>query len=354
MHLDKEFWYKKNVLLTGHTGFKGSWMSLLLEELGAKVSGISLNPIETPNLYNTIKASNTINSYICDINNISMLSGYINLIQPQIVIHMAAQAIVLEGYANPIDTISTNVMGTVNLLESLRNIQSLQGVLIVTSDKVYENDESKKSFSENDKLGGYDPYSASKGAAELLTQAYGRSFFQKKNIPIFTARAGNVIGGGDWSKNRLIPDLWKAYQSDGNVSLRNPNSIRPWQHVLDPIYGYLLLTQYAIKKQGNPISSLNFAPPPMPNLTVLDVAKTFLEELGEKKLGKVMIKANTEFQESNFLNINSDLAHKLLGWKSKLSVKESIKLSAEWYKEFAKGSNMRQVSISQLKDFLST
>ena len=278
--LDRNVWSGKRILLTGHTGFKGSWMALLLEHLGAHVTGFALPPDTTPNLFDIL--SPTLTSHTGDIRNAASFQEIITATQPEIVIHMAAQPLVRRSYAEPRRTIDTNVMGTVHLLDALRDVSQLQVALIVTSDKVYENHEQGVAFAEDAPLGGRDPYSASKAATEILTRSYAYSFFAARNVPIACARAGNVIGGGDWAADRLIPDLWRAYSSGDRVTLRYPDAVRPWQHVLASIVGYLLYIQYLLKHGNAAPLAMNFSPLESTVCSVREVAAQFSRIMGKE------------------------------------------------------------------------
>ena len=259
--MDKNFWKNKRVFLTGHTGFKGSWMSIILSSLGSIVKGYSLNPKKPFSLYNESRIFEDIESQIDDIRNYSKFKKSIKEFNPDILIHMAAQPLVRYSYHNPIETYSTNIMGTVNLLEIAKELNNLKSLLVITSDKCYENREINYSYKETDPMGGHDPYSSSKGCCELIVSSYQRSFYNgNSNASLASARAGNVIGGGDWSNDRLIPDILKSFQQNQIVSIRSPKSIRPWQHVIEPLIGYLLLCQ-KLFEEGNKFSEgWNFGP----------------------------------------------------------------------------------------------
>ena len=348
--LDPATWRGRKVLLTGHTGFKGAWMLLLLERLGAQVTGLSLAPDAAPHLFGTLAPWSGLQHNVCDVRDGAAVGAVVRAAQPEIVIHMAAQALVREGYAQPLKTIDTNVMGTVHLLEHLRTCAPLAAVLVVTSDKVYENREAGIDFAEDAPLGGHDPYSASKAAAEILTSAYRRSFFAARSVPVVTARAGNVIGGGDWASDRLIPDLWRAAVGGQPVFLRNPASVRPWQHVLEPLLGYLLFVQHCLTHPSTAPPSLNFAPPREPVRTVLEVARRFSFRLGGRDLWTVG-EGPAALHESRFLSIDSTSAARQLGWRSHLPVDEAIDWSASWYQACRAGLDMRAFSLRQIDDF---
>lgn len=349
--LDPGFWHGRNVLLTGHTGFKGAWMALLLSRMGARVTGVSLPPGDENRLHQLLSQSSDLRSLDCDIRDADALRDIVRSVQPEIVIHMAAQALVGEAYADPLATIRTNVIGTVNLLEPLRVVEALSSVLVITSDKVYENREHGIDFSENAALGGHDPYSASKAAAEVLTSAYRRSFFVERGVTVMTARAGNVIGGGDWAPNRLVPDLWRAYESKSSVLMRNPGSVRPWQHVLDPLLGYLLLVQRSVRAPAEAPAALNFGPPREPVRTVLQVAEAFSKALGAGALW-TSDPSQVGFHESKFLSIDSSLAMRHLGWRTSLPVDDAIEWTGRWYRSYSDGEDMRSVTNRQIDAYL--
>jgi CDP-glucose 4,6-dehydratase len=348
LKLNSGFWQGRRVLLTGHTGFKGTWLTLMLQRLGAEVIGVSLAPDQVPNMFGILEPWLSLTSIECDICHFDDLQSVVTNIQPQIVIHMAAQALVMDAYTEPVRTIMTNTMGTVHLLESLRLVKGLEGVLIVTSDKVYENSEEGIDFSESSRLGGHEAYASSKAAAEILTSAYQRTYFTQPNTPVLTARAGNVIGGGDWSRNRLIPDLWRSYINHQPVLMRNPDSVRPWQHVLDPVYGYLLYIQYAVANVNKGVpTALNFGPPRCPTKSVLELAEHFAISVQAENLWTLGMSENT-IRESSFLSIDSSLAFKILGWKTSLAIDETIKLTCDWYKAYKLNNDMRTYSQSQI------
>jgi CDP-glucose 4,6-dehydratase len=276
MQFDKQFWKNKRVFLTGHTGFKGSWLSIWLDSLGANVHGYSLKPPTDPSLFNLCSIDRFTNSTIGDIRNRDLLKATLQKAQPEIVFHLAAQPLVRESFKNPVETYETNVMGTVNLLDAVRACPSVKAVVIVTTDKCYENREWHWGYRENDPMGGYDPYSSSKGCAELVTAAYRQSFFNPKDfdnhhIAVASARAGNVIGGGDWALDRLVPDCLKAILDGRKIIVRNPHAIRPWQHVLEPLRGYLLLAQKLFENGPQFAEAWNFGPDDRDCRPVIDV-----------------------------------------------------------------------------------
>ncbi|RYG36402.1 MAG: CDP-glucose 4,6-dehydratase, partial [Burkholderiales bacterium] len=272
--IDPDFWRRKRVLVTGHTGFKGAWTTAVLRTLGAEVFGLSLPPPTTPSLFEIMGADGASVSVMADIREVSNIAC-IREWRPQIVLHMAAQALVRQSYADAIGTFASNVMGTINVLETLRGLTELEAILVITTDKVYRNDDTGRAFVESDPLGGHDPYSASKAGAEIATSSYAYSFFKDNGVPVATARAGNVIGGGDWSNDRIIPDIWRANREGRPVTLRMPEAVRPWQHVLEPVAGYLMYCE-ALASNAETPRTLNFGPPPSDVLTVAEVTERFL------------------------------------------------------------------------------
>lgn len=325
----------KKVLITGHTGFKGSWLAMWLNILGARVAGISNNFPSTPNHYKLLNLNKKIVSKNLDIRNLENLKKFIKKYQPDFVFHLAAQSIVKVAYENPIQTWSTNAIGTVNILESLRQLKKKCIAIIITSDKCYENLEIKRGYHENDRLGGKDPYSASKASADIAIRSYISSFFSHKNnnVLIATARAGNVIGGGDWSPNRLIPDCVRSWSKKKKVQIRSPNSTRPWQHVLEAIYGYIILAINLNKNKNLHGQAFNFGPANNQNYKVISVIK-LMKGYWHNVSWKLYKNNNKTFKESSLLKLNSQKAKKKLKWKSVLTFKENIYLVINWYKNF--------------------
>jgi CDP-glucose 4,6-dehydratase len=324
----------KKVLITGHTGFKGSWLTVWLTILGAKVAGISNCFPSSPNHYKLLNLNKKILSKNLDIRNLLALRRFIKKYQPDFVFHLAAQSIVKTAYENPIQTWSTNTIGTVNILESLRQLKKKCTAVIITSDKCYENLEIKRGYRENDRLGGKDPYSASKTSADIAIRSYISSFFCHRNNKIFiaTARAGNVIGGGDWSPNRLIPDCIRSWSTKKKVLIRSPHSTRPWQNVLEAIYGYITLAINLNKNSSLHGEAFNFGPSNYQNYKVISVIK-LMKEYWQNVSWKFH-KNDKIFKESSLLKLNSQKAKKYLKWKSVLTFKENISLVVNWYKNF--------------------
>ncbi|MCM3677502.1 CDP-glucose 4,6-dehydratase [Peribacillus simplex] len=350
--INKEFWNGKKVLITGHTGFKGTWLTLWLASLGAEVIGYSLDPPSSPNLYEITETSRECLSYYGDINNYSQLQETMTTYQPQIIFHMAAQPLVRTSYQYPIETFHTNVIGTVHVLEAVRKTASARVVINITSDKCYQNnDKDPRSFCENDRLGGHDPYSASKACAELVTESYRKSFFNLKchsDIRLASARAGNVIGGGDWAEGRLFTDMMKAFLYGKALNIRNPNAVRPWQHVLEPLNGYLLLAE-KLWNDSQYSDGWNFGPIAEKDISVDEVVNITMK-LWDKQI-EINYDNNDHPHESPFLKLNSSNAFQRLGWKPKLSTKESIDWAVQWYKNYEVGENMNKFTLKQINDF---
>jgi len=348
------FYKNKKVLITGHTGFKGSWMSMWLLHLGAKVIGYALDPYTSKDNFVVTNLSHKMVDIRGDIRDFKKFNSVVEKYKPEIIFHLAAQPIVRLSYKIPRETIETNVMGTENVLESFRKSKSAKNLVIITSDKCYENKEWIWGYRENDPVGGYDPYSASKGMVELLSLAYVKSFFNPKDFKkhgkvVATVRAGNVIGGGDWAKDRIIPDCIRALENDEPIRVRSPQSIRPWQHVLEPLNGYLLL---ASKMQEDPekySGAWNFGPNPESIITVKEVVEKVIKYYG-KGTWKDVSNSN-ELHEARLLNLDTSKARFLLGWKPRLNIDEAIRLTVEWYKNYKSGQifemSEKQVELFQ-------
>lgn len=351
MGLNPRFWKGKRVFITGHTGFKGAWFSLWLKTLGARVTGFSLKPSDQPNLFTLLNLKKGINSHIGDIRNQAHLTRIMKTAKPDIVFHLAAQALVRPSYADPIGTYATNIMGTAHVMEAVRQCKSVKVVVNVTSDKCYENDGRKKGYTEMDSLGGFDPYSSSKGGAELVGAAYRRSFFtngtRRPRVALASARAGNVIGGGDWARDRLIPDLIRSVTGRKTVDIRYPDATRPWQFVLEPLLGYLLLAEKLRKQGASYAQSWNFGPMPTGSLPVRWILKEASRHLQGRL--RIRIRRNTRLHEARALTLNSTKARRRLGWRSCLSTKEAVDWTLAWYEEYLKGSrSLRQFTEDQI------
>jgi CDP-glucose 4,6-dehydratase len=342
------FWKGRRVFLTGHTGFKGAWMQLWLHSLGAEVTGYALTPHTNPSL--SVVIGDRSPSYVADIRDANKVSEALSAADPQIVIHMAAQALVRESYRDPLATYATNVQGTANVLQACRALRGLQCVLIVTSDKVYENHGAGRPFEEEDRLGGHDPYSNSKACAELLTGSFRDSFFAA-GPPIASARAGNVIGGGDWSDDRLIPDCVRALRNNEPVSLRFPDAIRPWQHVLEPLSGYLALAQALVQSPQGAPTAVNFGPNPSSFCTVREVVEVFSGAFGGRPGWRR--DGASHPKEASALTLSSGLAHRALSWSPRLSIRDSLAWTADWYRAHAAGEDMEKYTRAQIARYES-
>jgi CDP-glucose 4,6-dehydratase len=348
--MDRQFWKNKNIFITGHTGFKGSWLSVWLNELGANVTGYSLSKPTDPSMFETLSLEKKVNTVFGDIRDYDKLKAQIIMAKPDIVIHMAAQALVLESYNNPIDTYETNLMGTVNIMNAMRDVPSIKAFINVTSDKCYENKENFISFKEGDALGGIDPYSSSKACAELITSAYRHSFY-KDTVAIATARAGNVIGGGDWALNRVIPDFIKKINQHQKLTIRNPNSIRPWQFVLEPLSGYLKLAEKLFSEGPAFSESWNFGPESEDGKSVEWLISKFDKEYGGGGNFEIESKNNHPY-EANYLNLDCSKSIRRLNWAPKLTIEQSISMTCAWYKNFYENNlDMYRFSVDQINQF---
>ncbi|KZB62918.1 CDP-glucose 4,6-dehydratase [Thalassospira lucentensis] len=345
------FWYGKRVLLTGHTGFKGGWAGAWLKHMGAEVHGFSLAPETEPGLYGLLNIPYA-SEYIADLRDRDAVANAVKAIDPQLVLHMAAQPLVRRGYREPVETMATNVMGTAHLLDALRASENLLGALIVTSDKAYDNDSYDQAhgdviFREGDALGGRDPYSASKGAQEIVTRSFGQSFFREKNIPVVTARAGNVIGGGDWSEDRLMTDIITAIATNQPVILRSPDATRPWQHVLEPVAGYLMFLQAAVERRVEE-TTLNFGPDS--SNTVAEVVDLMLAHWGSNS-GRVTEDKGDGKKEARTLALDSSLAKSALGWQPRLDLASCIEWIVQWHKAQLAGQTMTKITAAQVASY---
>lgn len=350
----KKFYKNKTVLITGHTGFKGSWLALIMFFLGAKVIGISLKPINKLNLYSLIKKFIHKN-YICDLKDYNNFSKIIYKHKPDIIFHLAAQALVFESYKNPHYTFNNNITVTLNLLEILRNSNKKLTCIFITSDKVYKNQELDYGYIENSPLGGFDPYSASKASIEILIESYKQSYFLKNNnIKLAIARAGNVIGGGDWSENRIIPDAMKNWSKGEKFLLRNPNATRPWQHVLEPLIGYTKLAYLLNKKKSIQGEVFNFGPTKKNTISVYSLIEILgMDWFGVNFKKYLKIKNVSQFKETKSLILNSNKAKLLLDWKCNLNFKESILMTSKWYSKYYNDKNkITDFTINQIKEYI--
>jgi CDP-glucose 4,6-dehydratase len=342
----------KTVLITGHTGFKGSWMTYLLAKNEVNVVGYSLEPNTTPNLYSELNLDSLCDSNIADINDLNKITEVVKKSQPDFIFHMAAQPLVRYSYKNPIETFSTNIIGTANVLEACKVLKKKCCVVCITTDKVYHNNEWLYPYRESDTLGGYDPYSSSKAAAELVIDSYRKSFFTNTNIYVASARAGNVIGGGDWSEDRLIPDIVRAAQKNEDVVLRNPNAVRPWQHVLDPLFGYLQLAKMMNERGSEFCEAFNFGPRNDESKTVLEVCQTVLSQLSD---GKVVIEDNNAQRPHEACLLTLDISKSLnrLGWSPTWNSDKALKRTASWYRGFLDEENAKSLIDNDINLFIS-
>lgn len=344
----KKFYKGKKIFLTGHTGFKGSWLALWLKELGAEVTAFALPPIDE-SLFELTKIDNEITSIFGDICDKKSLLAALSKSQPEIVLHLAAQPFVLESYREPTKTFETNVIGVVNLFEAIRQTPSVKAVVNVTTDKCYENKELNLPFREEDKLGGHDPYSASKACSEIVTSCWRDSFFVKSGVNLASARAGNVIGGGDFSAQRLIPDIFQAIKRNEKVILRNPNSTRPWQHVLESLYGYLILTKKLFEEGEKFAGAYNFGPDKESKITVEDITKAFIKKIAR---GSYEIKKDEKFYEAKTLRLDNSKAKQELGWKPILDFDQTLEFSVSWYENYlSQKTEIKKFTISQIHKF---
>ncbi len=348
--IDRTFWKGRRVFLTGHTGFKGTWMSLILSQLGAEVHGFAL-PADPKGIFEAARVEELVHHEIGDIREFDALRSALNRTQPDIVIHMAAQALVRLSYARPVETYATNIMGTVHLLEALRQVDSVQAAIIVTSDKCYENNGSAQPFRETDRMGGHDVYSNSKGCAELVTAAYRDSFFGKPgDAQIASARAGNVIGGGDWSQDRLVPDAVRAFTAHEPLQIRNPAAIRPWQHVLDPVLGYLLLAEHLTKNGAGFAEGWNFGPSEASEVPVRYIVDNLVALWGAPAH---WVNDNAQsVAEAAYLKLDCCKAMQRLSWQPLLQLDEALASTVAWYKAALAGDDMRDFSMSQIRTAL--
>jgi len=344
-----KFYKNKKVFVTGHTGFKGSWLSFILDLYGAKVKGFSKKPSTKPSLFDNLNFSEKFSSITGDVKDIKHLKMEISQFKPDFIFHLAAQPIVIDSYQDPLETYQSNFNGTLNLLESLREINKKCNIVITTTDKVYKNNENKIPFKENDILGGDDPYSASKSASEILINSYSKSFFLDNKINIASARAGNVIGGGDWSQHRLLPDIIRSCFEKSELIIRNPDSVRPWQHVLDPILGYIDLARNLSINPKVFKGAWNFGPDekkPVSVNDIIDIIKT-VEELSNIKIENDRLN-----KEAKYLQLDISKSKNILNWKPRWSSENAVIHTIKWYTKFYKNISANQLIINDLKKYL--
>jgi CDP-glucose 4,6-dehydratase len=347
--IDQEFWSGKRVFLTGHTGFKGSWLSLWLVHLGCSVKGYALNPPTSPSLFDVAKIDTLIDSQIGDIRDQKLLNNSMVSFNPDILIHMAAQSLVRRSYDEPIETYEVNVIGTAKVLEAARNCPNLKAIINITTDKCYENLGFDKSYHETDPMGGFDPYSSSKGCAELVTASYRSSFLNDLGIGVASVRAGNVIGGGDWAKDRLIPDILKSFELDKAVIVRNPNATRPWQHVLEPLSGYLLLAQRLYNNNEEYSEGWNFGPDEKdvkPVHWILDKMISYWPNAYWK------LDENSSPHEASFLKLNISKARSKLDWSPIWELDRALEKIINWHKAWKNNEDIQLLCLAEIKEYM--
>jgi CDP-glucose 4,6-dehydratase len=353
----RNLWSGRRVFITGHTGFKGSWLSLWLQKLGADVRGYALAPSTTPSMFDIAGVTRGMRSVIGDVRDLGRLTKEIAEFKPEVVFHLAAQSLVRPSYEDPVGTYATNVMGTVHVLEAIRSTPGVRAAVVVTSDKCYENNEWAWGYRESDPMGGFDPYSNSKGCAELVTSAYRRSFFtstsHSQGVPaVASGRAGNVIGGGDWAHDRLVPDFIRAMSGSEAICLRNPGAQRPWQHVLEPLSGYLLLAERLMSENGQTYGSgWNFGPRDDDAIPVASLVEKLAKLWGDG--ATYTIDKNPQPHEATFLKLDCSRARASLGWQPRLSVDLALAWTVEWHKAHLQGKDMLAMTISQIERFSS-
>jgi len=347
--LIKSFWRDRSVFITGHTGFKGGWLALWLSKLGANIYGYSMKAPTSVNFYDSISLKNRFQvSTIGNILDLKKLEASMRVAIPSIIFHLAAQSLVSRSYNDPIETFDTNVIGTANVFQAARQIETVEAIINITTDKCYDNQESNYLYKEDDRLGGYDPYSSSKACSELLTSAFRNSFFKKTKVKLASVRAGNVIGGGDWAIDRLIPDFFRSIENNDILKIRSPNSIRPWQHVFEPLSGYLILAQKMVINNEDFGEAWNFGPEESDCKSV-----SWILNLLQKKFKKARWQYNSseKFHESNVLKLDSSKAKSKLGWVPRWSLETAIKKTSEWYEARNCNEMMEEFSLKQLQEY---
>ncbi len=348
-HVNPVFWQSKRVVLTGHTGFKGSWLSLWLQSMGAEVRGISLDPPTDPALFNVARVAAGMDHQIADIRAFEKIQSLIGAFKPEIVIHMAAQPLVRLSYQQPIDTYATNVMGTIHVLEAARRAGSVRAVVNITTDKCYENKEWVWGYREDEPMGGHDPYSSSKGCAELVSSAYRKSFFEAEGIAMATARAGNVIGGGDWALDRLVPDVLRALEKHQPVPIRNPHAIRPWQHVLEPLSGYLMLAESLCSQGHADAEGWNFGPRDEDAQPVQWIVERLCQQWGSDATWA--LQPGNHPHEANFLKLDISKARQRLNWAPRWPLVTALTHITQWHKAWLTGLDMKAVCLQQINQY---
>ncbi|WP_341915010.1 CDP-glucose 4,6-dehydratase [Polaromonas sp. YR568] len=352
--MQDSFWRGRKVFLTGHTGFKGGWLCLWLQSLGAEITGFALEPPTSPSLFEVAGVAQGMTSIIGDIRDGAALSRAVKEARPEVVIHMAAQPLVRYSYDHPVETYSTNVMGTVHLLEAVRAAGTVRSVVVVTSDKCYENKEWVWGYRENEPMGGYDPYSNSKGCSELVVSSYRASYFNpatyaKHGVAVATARAGNVIGGGDWAADRLIPDMLRAMEAGRPVLIRSPHAIRPWQHVLEPLKGYLVLAEKLYEKGAEFAEGWNFGPHDVDAKPVEWIVGKMTEQWGDD--ASWVLDGQSSLHEAHFLKLDCSKAQSRLDWHPRWRIEQAIERIVVWHRAYLAGQNMRDIALGQIEGY---
>jgi CDP-glucose 4,6-dehydratase len=351
---EASFWRGRRVLITGHTGFKGGWLCTWLKSMGAEIAGLSLPPEACPNVFNVAEVANGMDSRFGDIRDADLVRQIVSEISPEIVIHMAAQALVRRSYADPIETYETNVMGTVHILEAVKSVGTVKALVNVTSDKCYENHEWVWGYREDESMGGHDPYSSSKGCAELITSAYRRFFFDDHGIALATARAGNVIGGGDWSNDRIVPDVLRALDQGLPVLVRNPRSIRPWQHVLEPLSGYLILAQALFEGGKEFAGAWNFGPVDQDAKTVESLVGCMCELWGTGATWHVADAEGLQHHEARYLKLDASKARHFIGWSPRWRLEQALIATIEWHRVWTSRGDCKSLMLEQIKNYLQS
>ena len=341
-----DFWKDKRVLITGHSGFKGSWLSLWLNKLGADVMGFSLEQEDLNSIFYQANIKSAVRNIFGDIRDYKSVNSNLSNFKPEIIFHLAAQPLVRESYLDPLGTYSTNVIGTANVLQASRSVNSCKAIVVVTSDKCYENEDLNRPFKEQDPMGGHDPYSSSKGCTELVTQSFRKSYFQDSGVFLASARAGNVIGGGDWSKDRLIPDMIRSIQNNRDIELRNPKATRPWQHVLDPLSGYIKLAESLYNEIPGSDSAWNFGPSEAEDKEVQWITKNFLKMWGSESLWTKATDKN--LHEAKYLRLDSSKAMQELAWKPVWDTSQALEHTFYWYQQSFLKDEMLDLSLKQI------
>ena len=346
---NSEFWRSKRVLLTGHTGFKGSWLSLWLQSMGSQLQGIALTPPSTPALFDEALVAKGMNHLVADIRDYDKIKTLVAKFRPEILIHLAAQPLVRLSYQQPVETYATNVMGTVHVMEAARHAGSVRAIVNITTDKCYENKEWVWGYREEEPMGGHDPYSNSKGCAELVSSAYRNSFFKTEGIAMATARAGNVIGGGDWAIDRLIPDILRALEKQQTVQIRNPQAIRPWQHVLEPLSGYLLLAERLYKNGQTDAEGWNFGPRDEDVQPVQWIVERLCETWGQGATWT--LQSGDHPHEANYLKLDVSKAKQRLQWEPRWPLRHALKQITEWHRAWLSGDDMQAMCLQQINQY---